>query len=102
MTYFHRALLAAALLAAAPLLRADSGESAITNQLKNLRSVPTDKPPAPTMKLPLDVRSLPAGQSKHKLADALCHLSTEGDAGHDTLQAVADTLAKSLAESPVP
>jgi thiol-disulfide isomerase/thioredoxin len=102
MTHFHRALLAAALLVAAPLLLADSAESASTNQLKNLRSVPTDKRPAATLKLALDIRALPAGQSKLRLADALCHLSTEGDAGHDTLQAVADTLAKSLAESPVP
>ena len=94
--------LAAALLAAAPLLLADSAESAITSQLKNLRSVPTDKRPAATMKLALDIRALPAGQSNLKLADALCHLSTEGDAGHDTLQAVADTLSKALAESPVP
>jgi thiol-disulfide isomerase/thioredoxin len=94
MTHVHRVLLAAALLAAAPLLLADSAESSITSQLKNLRSVPIDKRPAATL--------LPAGQSKLKLADALCHLSTEGDAGHDTLQAVADTLAKSLAESPVP
>jgi thiol-disulfide isomerase/thioredoxin len=102
MTHFHRVLLAAAMLAAAPLLLADSAESAITSQLKNLRSVPIDKRPAATLKLALDIRALPAGQSKLKLADALCHLSTEGDAGHDTLQAVADTLAKSLAESPVP
>ena len=36
------------------------------------------------------------------MAYNLAGLSTEGEAGHETLQAVADTLAKSLAESPVP
>ena len=36
------------------------------------------------------------------MADELCHLVTEGDQGDDALQAVADALAKALAETPVP
>jgi thiol-disulfide isomerase/thioredoxin len=35
-------------------------------------------------------------------ADALSHLVTEGDPGHDALQAVADTLSAALTESPLP
>jgi thiol-disulfide isomerase/thioredoxin len=102
MKALHYTLLAATLLAVAPMLHAAPTESSITKQLQNLRSVPTDKRPAATLQLALDIRTLPAGMPKLKLADALCHLSTEGDAGADTLQAVADTLAKSLAETPIP
>ena len=101
MTLFHRTLLAAALLAAAPLLHAQS-ETAITNGLKGLRAQPEDKRPAATLKLAEQIRTLPPGQVKVRLAYSLASLSTEGDAGHDTLQAVADTLSKALAESPVP
>jgi len=101
MTLFRRALVAS-LLVAAPLLQAQVSESSVTNQLKNLRQVPTDKRPAATLKLAQDIRTLPAGMPKLKLADGLCHLSTEGDAGPEALQAVADTLALALKESPVP
>ena len=102
MKPLHRTLLAAALLAAAPLLLAEVTESSIGKQLEKLRSLAPDKRPAATLQLALDIRALPAGMARLKLADALCHLSTEGDAGADTLQAVADTLAKSLADSPMP
>ena len=37
-----------------------------------------------------------------KLADSLSHLVTEGDPGEETLQAVADTLAQALRETPQP
>ncbi len=86
----------------APTLHAQVTESSITNQLKGLRSVPTAQRPAATKKIALDIRTLPAGPTKVKLADALVHLSTEGDAGQDTLQAVAQTLSQALTESPVP
>jgi thiol-disulfide isomerase/thioredoxin len=102
MTSQHRTFLAAALLFAAPLLYSQASESAITNQLKSLRSVPTAQRPAATEKIALDIRTLPAGLPKVRLADSLAHLATEGDAGAEVLQAVADTLAKALAESPVP
>lgn len=86
----------------APTLHAQATESSITNQLKGLRSVPTAQRPAATKKIALDIRTLPAGPTKVKLADALVHLSTEGDAGQDTLQAVAQTLSQAITESPVP
>jgi thiol-disulfide isomerase/thioredoxin len=102
MTFIHRPLLVAAVLFAASFLHAQVKESAVTKQLGNLRSLSADQRSAATLKLALDIRTLPAGPDKVKLAYSLAGLSTEGDAGHDTLQAVADTLAKSLAESPVP
>jgi thiol-disulfide isomerase/thioredoxin len=103
MTTIHRTFLAVAtVLLATPLLHAEASESAITNQLRSLRSVPTAQRPTATIKLAADIQTLPAGMPKLKLADALAHMVTEGDAGHDALQAVADTLAASLAASPVP
>jgi peroxiredoxin len=95
-------LAAATVLLAAPLLLAQASESSINNQLGKLRSLAPDQRSVATAKLALDIRALPAGQSKVKLAEHLAGFSTEGDAGHATLQAVADTLAKALAESPVP
>lgn len=77
-------------------------EGSISKQLDGLRGVPDAQRPAATSKLALDIRTLPAGQQKLKLADALTHLSTEGDPGKDTLQAVADTLSESLKEMPQP
>ncbi|HEY1208097.1 MAG TPA: TlpA disulfide reductase family protein [Terracidiphilus sp.] len=103
MITIRRTLLsAAAVLLAAPLLYAQASESVINKQLDKLRSLSPEQRSIATAKLALDIRSLHAGPNKVKLAYNLAGLSTEGDAGHDTLQAVADTLAKALAESPVP
>jgi len=54
------------------------------------------------VKIAEDIRTLPAGLPKVKLADGLAGLSTEGDMGQETLQAVADTLSQALSESPLP
>ena len=103
MKSIRRTLLTAAtILLAAPLLYAQASESAIIKHLDKLRSLSPEQRSIATAKLALDIRSLPAGPNKVKLAYNLAGLSTEGDAGHETLQAVADTLAKALAESPVP
>ena len=102
MTFFRGIVAAATLLSAPALLGAQASEGSITKQLNGLRSVPTADRPAATMKIALDIRTLPPGKNKLSLADGLCHLSTEGDAGAEALQAVADTLAKSLAETPIP
>jgi peroxiredoxin len=96
------ALLLASVLLVAPLLQAKVNESAITDQIKNLRSQPAAQRPAATVKIANDIRTLPVGLSKVKLADSLSHMVTEGDPGIDTIQAVADTLSQALAESPVP
>jgi thiol-disulfide isomerase/thioredoxin len=102
MTLVRRSLPVALILLAAYSLHAEVTESSVIGQLKGLRAVPTAQRPAATLKLAQDIRTLPPGMPKLKLADALTHLSTEGDAGPEALQAVADTLAKSLAETPVP
>lgn len=92
----------AAVLVAAPVARGAMKPSEIESQLKSLRSVAADQKPAVIVKLATDIRSLPAGTQKVGYADALSHFVTEGDPGHDALQAAADTLSAALSESPVP
>jgi len=86
---------------AVPAMHGQASESSITKQIQGLRAVPDAQRPAATVKIAADIRSLPAGPGKLKLADALTHLVTEGDPGHDALQAVADALAEALSQSPV-
>jgi peroxiredoxin len=102
MTAIQKALLAASLLLAAPFLRAQASESAITNKMHTLRSLSATERPKATIQLAADIRSLPAGLPKVKLAYNLAGLVTEGDQGADTIQTVADTLSQALAESPIP
>ncbi len=101
MTSNHRAMLLALTFLAAPLLHAQASESSISGELQKLRSYSADQRPAATVKVALDIRTLPAGPKKVGLATSLAGLSTEGDRGKQTLQAVADTLARALTESPV-
>jgi thiol-disulfide isomerase/thioredoxin len=89
-------------LLAAPVVHGQATESSIKKQIDGLRALSDTDRPAATTKIAMDIRTLPAGNNKVKLADALTHLSTEGDPGHDTLQAVGDTLAQSLKETPQP
>lgn len=95
-------LAAATVLLAVPLLSAQASESAITTQLQKLRSLSAEQRPPATIKVAVDIRSLPAGLHKVVLADSLAHLVTEGDQGAEALQAVADTLSQALTQSPVP
>jgi peroxiredoxin len=88
-------------MVAAPL-HGQATEASILTQLKGLRAVPDPQRPAATLQIANEIRTLPAGASKLKLADGLSHLATEGDPGHETLQAVATTLGLALAESPAP
>jgi peroxiredoxin len=77
-------------------------EKPILEQMRGLRNVPDDKRAGVTRQLALQVRALPAGMNKLRLAAGLASLSTEGDFGHETLQEVATTLATALREHPVP
>ncbi|MFY9855090.1 MAG: TlpA disulfide reductase family protein [Terracidiphilus sp.] len=95
-------LAAATVFLAVPLLFAQASESAIIKQLEKLRSLSAEQRPTATIKVALDIRSLPAGVHKVLLADNLAHLVTEGDQGAATVQAVADVLSGALAQSPVP
>jgi peroxiredoxin len=76
-------------------------ESAIVTRLKAVRAQPASTRPAYTRTLALDIRALPAGPTKLRLADSLAHVATEGDAGVPALTDVTLTLAKALAETPV-
>jgi peroxiredoxin len=84
------------------MARGQVSESSIGSQIGKLRDVPDAQRPAATAKIAMDIRTLPAGLPKLKLADSLTHLSTEGDPGRETLQAVADTLAEALTQHPLP
>jgi thiol-disulfide isomerase/thioredoxin len=103
MNLARRFLLAcSAALVLVPALAAQVKESTIQKDMGKLRSLSdADRPPA-TIKLAQEIATLPAGKNKVQDADELSHLVTEGDQGADALQAVADTLAKALAETPIP
>ena len=102
MTTLQKVLIAACILFAAPLVHAQASESTITNQIKTLRGLSPAERTQLTIKLASEIQALPAGVPRLHLADALAHLVTEGDQGMDALQAVADTLTQSLADTPVP
>jgi peroxiredoxin len=73
-------------------------EKPIADEMHGLRKVPDEQRPEVTKCLALEIRKLPAKNSKVGLAENLANLATEGDPGHDTLQEVATTLAQALAE----
>src|ERR1017187_7821717 len=102
MTNRRCALFIAFALLASPALWGQATVSSISKQLDGLRAVPDPQRPAATTKIVNDIRTLPPGLPKLKLADSLTHLATEGDPGQETLQAVADTLAQALKETPQP
>ncbi len=77
-------------------------EQAIITQLKGLRAVPDDQRGQHTIDIATQIQALPPGPNKVKLATGLAGLSTEGDFGHATLQAVATTLGGALRETPTP
>jgi peroxiredoxin len=99
--------LAAALLAATlaaqqpPQPQLTPAETAIVARLKAVRAQPDTTRPAYTRALALDIRALPAGLTKLRLANSLASLATEGDAGVPTLTDVTLTLAQALAENPI-
>jgi thiol-disulfide isomerase/thioredoxin len=80
---------------------AQSTPAEIIAQIKTLRSLSATDRPVTTVKLAHAIAALPAGQDKLRLATGLAGLSTEGDQGQPTLDAVADTLAGALKETPI-
>jgi peroxiredoxin len=94
-------LIAAALLSTTFLLHANAF-SKIEDRMRSLRSLSDTQRPIATVQLAAEIRALPPSQDKLKLADELAGFVTEGDQGQGTIQAVADTLRQSLAETPVP
>ncbi|HSY02954.1 MAG TPA: TlpA disulfide reductase family protein [Acidobacteriaceae bacterium] len=102
MLSIQRSLLLAATLFAVPAFLHADNQSKIISRMQGLRSLNATQRPSATVELATDIRALPPGIDKVKLADSLAHLVTEGDQGQDTIQAVADALRQSLSESPVP
>ena len=76
-------------------------EKPILDTIKTLRKLPNEERAHTTKNLATQVRQLPKGMNKVRLAYSLANLSTEGDFGHDTLQEVATTLADALRENPL-
>ena len=73
-------------------------EMAIQQQVRALRSLPDETRAVTTRQLATEIQRLPAGANKLMLAMSLSGLSTEGDFGRETLQAVATTLAGAIRE----
>ena len=103
-----RKLLLLTLLALATLAPAQTkapaytpAEQTIVDQIKTLRATPDNERGAKTTSIATQISALPAASpNKLRLAGGLANLSTEGDFGHATLQAVTDTLTHSLIETP--
>jgi peroxiredoxin len=78
-------------------------EQTIVDQIKTIRDVPDAERGAKTTSIATQIHALPADSpNKLNLAVGLAHRATEGDFGHATLQAVADTLTESLTQTPQP
>ena len=77
-------------------------EKPIVDKIKTLRKLPHDERAQTTKELALQIRQLPAGVNKLRLANGLANRATEGDFGRDTLQEVTTTLAQALREHPLP
>jgi peroxiredoxin len=107
MNAIRRTLLTAAtVFLAAPLLYAQVSNAVISKQFDKIRSTPIgeaySKPASDAIiKLAADIRTMRASRDKVDFADDLAHLATKGDQGAEALQAVANTLAQALQESPI-
>jgi thiol-disulfide isomerase/thioredoxin len=103
MNISARSLFFALALVAAPVaLHAQASEASITRQMQGLRAMPDATRISAIMQLAKDIRTLPPGLPKVRLANGLSGLTTEIDAGLPVLNAVGDTLAQALTETPVP
>jgi peroxiredoxin len=75
--------------------------SAISKQMGQIRSLPTDADRARViLQLAGEIRALPAGLTRVNIARSLASLSTEGDLGKEALSAVSATLAAALETAP--
>ncbi|MGA9885237.1 MAG: TlpA disulfide reductase family protein [Candidatus Acidiferrales bacterium] len=77
-------------------------QAPIAKNIASLRSLADDVRPRATQMLAMQVRALPPSANKLALAYSLANLSTEGDQGPNTVQAVATTLADALRQHPLP
>jgi peroxiredoxin len=75
-------------------------EKAISAQISQLRGLPDEVWTQTVGKVAKQIQQLPAGAEKEALIGNFGNLVTEGDAGRDTLQVVASTMAQVLKDSP--
>jgi peroxiredoxin len=75
-------------------------EKAISGQMGKLRSLPDAEWTKSVAQIARQIQELPAGSGKFALIGGLSNLVTEGDAGHDTLQIVATTMAALVRDAP--
>ena len=90
---------AAAISAQTPVAPSDQ-EKAIIGRMSKLRSLPDDEWTRAVGQLAREIQALPAGAGKLRLIASLSGLATEGDAGKETLQTVADTIVSVVAGLP--
>lgn len=95
-------LLSAMLLGCVAAAQAQATPDSIKKEIGTLRSLPEAERGTRTGAIAREIAALPEGKPKLGLALGLAHLSTEGDPGHDNLQAVTDALSGALAATPVP
>lgn len=111
-------LLMAFVFVAAPALHGQATESSVNKELQALRAqamptmpgvppdprapapIPDADRPAAIVKAATDIRSLPAGPGRVRLADALVYVAGQGEVGGEALRAAADTLSQALSETP--
>jgi hypothetical protein len=75
-------------------------EEAISAQIIRLRELTHEVWTQTVGKIARQIQQLPAGEAKESLIGDFGNLVTEGDAGHETLQVVASTMAQVLRDSP--
>jgi len=91
---------AAAISAQTPPPAFNGQEQPIADRMRQLRSLPDNEWTLAVGQLARQIQALPAGAGKLRLIAGLSGLVTEGDAGRETLQVVADTLAAVMAGLP--
>jgi len=75
-------------------------EKSISARLRQLRSLPDDEWTKAVAQLAGQIGELPPGAGKQRLIAGLTGLATEGDAGRETLQSIANTLADVISGLP--
>ena len=79
----------------------DGTDAAISKQLSQMRSLPTDADRARlVLQIVQEIRQLPEASARVNWASSTANLSTEGDLGKEALGAVASTLAEALQQAP--
>jgi peroxiredoxin len=71
----------------------NSQEQPIADRMGHLRALPDDEWTLEVGRLARQIQALPAGEGKRRLIGSLTGLATEGDAGRETLQTIADVIA---------